>query len=305
MSTNHQPTDISIIIVSYNTRDITQQCIASIYQSLEGANNPFTVEIIVWDNNSHDGSVEMLQELAHHHANLVIISHHENIGFGKANNRAVEHAQGTYVLLLNSDTIIVDNAIKRLLLYYQEHEDTISFLGPKLLNKDLTDQPSAAPFYSLLIVFAALYLRGDHWGITRSSPHTVQKVGWISGACILTKKSIYTMLKGFDEEIFMYFEEVDLLYRAHKKGYTTWVYPQARIVHLGSASSNGRTEPIIQVYRGFLYFYHKHHAQMHIAILKIMLQYKALVLWGIGTLIRNTYLRKTYAEAYKLVTMDR
>lgn len=297
--------ELSIIILSFNTKDITLQCLDSIYKSMSVGNGlqPFPFEIIVWDNASHDGSVEALEKYAKQHDNLVFIANKENIGFGRGNNRAVEKAKGKYILCLNSDTIILDNAIEKMLSFYKENEDHIHFLGPKILNKDMTNQPSAAPFYTPAVVFGTLFLRGDTWGLTRYSPDTLKRVDWLHGACFLTKREYFTKLHGFDESIFMYMEEVDLQYRASKLGYTSYFYPDAKIIHLGSASSGGKTFPILQIYKGFLWFYKKHYGQFSIFLLKGMLQLKALSAYLLGRLTGNQYLTKTYAEAFKLVEM--
>lgn len=290
---------LSIIIVSYNTAKITQNCINSILQSRIKV--PY--EIIIVDNNSTDNTVSKIRnsqfEIRNVHNKLNIIQNTTNVGFARANNQGVNIALGQYILLLNSDTIILDNAIQDLLDYYQSHPN-IQFLGPKLLNADNSPQPSCAPFYTLPVIFAALFLRGDYWGLTRWSPHTSQQVDWLSGACILTKKEYYKSLNGFDEAIFMYMDEVDLLYRGHLLNYYTYCYPKARVVHLGSASSSGRTEPILQVYKGFLYFYKKHYSRFTLIILKFMLQLKAVISLIIGFITNNSYLKKTYGKAFQM-----
>lgn len=172
----------------------------------------------------------------------------------------------------------------------------------------MTPQPSAAPFYTLPVVFLALFMRGDYWGATRNSPSKTTETGWVSGACILVRKDYYEALKGFDERIFMYMEEVDLLYRAKKHGYRTWFYPDARFIHLGSASSASsvkRTSPILQIYKGLMYFYDKHYGPGAVFLLKLMLKLKAVIGIVIGRIFKNNYLTTTYEEAYKLVTLDR
>jgi GT2 family glycosyltransferase len=130
-------------------------------------------------------------------------------------------------------------------------------------------------------------------------------VDWVSGACILTTKSLFEKMGGFDEDIFMYMEEIDLLYRAKKKGYTTYFYNKAQFIHLGSASSGGKTYPILQVYNGFLYFYNKHHKGLSVSILKGMLQLKALISLLIGKVTGKEYLINTYEQAFKIASMDR
>ncbi len=289
--------ELSIIIVSYNTKKITQDCIKSIEVSLKQASMSY--EIIVVDNASTDGSIQMLQ-------NFKLLSNTTNLGFAKANNQGVKEAKGRYIFFLNSDTIVLDNAIEKLLTFYKQNEITIQFLGGKLLNKDHSAQPSCGPFYSLPVIFGALFLKGDYWGLTRYSPNAVKEVDWVSGACILTKKEYFQTIGGFDEQIFMYMDEIDLLYRAKQKRYRVFFYPDAEFIHFGTASSAGRTYPILQVYKGFLYFYNKHHhGKLSLFLLTFMLQLKSWIAIGIGRLSRNTYLIQTYEEAQKLIQMAR
>lgn len=297
--------ELSIIIISYNTKQLTVDCINSIYTQTDVNNVNF--EIILLDNASTDGTIEAIKKIQNQHENLLLIDKSENIGFGKGNNEAVKQASGKYILLLNTDIVVLDHAVEKLFEFYKKNEEKVQFLGGKLLNKDLSPQPSAAPFYTLPIVFAALFLRGDYWGVTRNSPTKVTETGWVSGACILTKKDLYEALNGFDSQIFMYMEEVDLLYRAKKHGFRTFFCPEARFIHLGSASSassNKRTAPILQVYKGFLYFYHKHYGPVALFSLKCMLKLKAVIGIVIGRIFKNNYLITTYEEALKLVSMD-
>ena len=257
------------------------------------------------DNASTDGTQDELTQMSNdksqiHNSNLKIIQNKKNWGFAKANNQAVKIANGIHILLLNSDTIVLDDARSKMYNFFVQNPH-IHFLGPKLFNKDMTPQASSAPFYTLPVVFAALFLKGDHWGASRSSPDKTIKTDWVSGACIMTKKEYFDKIKGFDEDIFMYMDEVDLLYRAQKAGFSTYFYHSAHFIHLGSASSNGKTYPILQVYKGFLYFYQKHYSRLSLILLKIMLQLKALIALIIGYIIKSEYLKKTYAEAFKLV----
>jgi GT2 family glycosyltransferase len=295
--------DLSIVIVSFNTRKITHQCLESIYKSFRSfkSKDSPTFEIILIDNASvKDDSAVYLSEYAKKHKNITFVANTVNTGFGPANNQGVRLASGDYILLLNSDTIILKDAINKLFSFYKKNENTKHFIGPKLFNKDMTPQPSAAPFYSLPVVFGALFLRGDYWGLTRYSPKMLERVGWVSGACIMTKKEYFEKAGGFDETIFMYMEEVDLLYRAKKLKMNTYFYPKSKIVHLGSASSNGKTFPILQVYKGFLFFYKKHHSRLALFLLRFLLRLKAGLAWFLGFVINNNYLKHTYEEAFKV-----
>ncbi|HLD26724.1 MAG TPA: glycosyltransferase family 2 protein [Patescibacteria group bacterium] len=288
--------DLSIIIISYNTRKITRKCIETIIHSLS-YNSEIKAEIIVFDNASMDGSAS---EIKNYNIHLKVIENKENIGFGRGNNHAVKQSTGKYLLFLNSDIEVLDDAIPKLFHFFTSKQNTFNFLGGKLFNKNMTPQASAGPYYSLPVIFGALFLGGDYYGLTRYSPNAIRQVGWVSGACFMCKKSDFDELGGFDKKIFMYMEEIDLFYRAQKSTMTIGFYPSARFIHLGSASSTKRTQPILHVYNGFLYLYRKHHSQLELNILKNMLQLKALVAIWIGRLTRNKYLIDTYEKAYHI-----
>ncbi len=291
--------DLSIVIVSYNTKKITEDCLESINRSLTGTKIKY--EIIVVDNDSHDGSKEMLEKYSADKNNYTVYYQtNANLGFGRGNNFGVKKTNGKYILLLNSDTIVLNRSIEKLYNFYLENEKQVHFLGAKLFNRDLTPQPSACRFFTLPVVFATLLLKGDYWGLTRSSPNKFCRVDWISGACIMTTKKHYQRLGGFDKNIFMYMEEVDLLYRAKKLGLNTFFYPESQIIHFGSASSNGKTFPILQVYRGFLFFYKKHYSIFHLLVLYAILKLKALIAYLIGKIKGDQYLIKTYEQAFKI-----
>jgi len=291
--------DLSIVIVSYNTKKITEDCLESINRSLTGTKIKY--EIIIVDNGSHDGSPQLLETMSQDSKNhLVYKQTGENLGFGKGTNLGVKISQGKYILLLNSDTIVLNRSIEKLYNFYVENEKQVHFLGAKLLNRDLTPQPSACRFFTLPVVFATLLLKGDYWGLTRSSPNKFCQVDWVSGACIMTTKKLYQHLKGFDKNIFMYMEEVDLLYRAKKLGLNTYFYPDSQIIHLGSASSGGKTFPILQVYKGFLFFYKKHYSIFSLFALHLILKLKAAIAYLIGKIKGNQYLIETYGQAFKL-----
>ncbi len=294
---------LSVIILSYNTKQITKNCLNSIRKETDVKKLP--LEIIVVDNNSKDGSQEMLEKFKKQHEGknlkITLLLEKENLGFSKANNKAAKLAMADTLLFLNSDIIVLDRGIEKLYSFFEKKQRKYQFAGGKLLNKDLSPQPSCGPYYTLPIIFATLFLRGNYWGLTRYSPEKTKEVDWVSGACLMTKKDIFLDLGGFDENLFMYMEEVELLYRAKKTGYKTVFYPEARFIHLESASSKKRTYPIIQVYKGFAYLYQKHHGKLENLILKFLLKLKANIAILIGKITNNNYLIKTYEQAKKMV----
>ncbi len=290
--------DLSIIIINYNTKEITLNCLNSLKTSLMG--EKISYEIVLIDNCSQDGSFEVFKSLAKADPRIKYYYQKENLGYSKANNLGAKLAKGKHLLFLNSDTFILNKAVGKLIDFYKKNEKEVSFVGPKLLNFNLTPQPSAGYFFNLLTTFIALFLKGDQLNLTRFSPQEIKKVDWISGACFLTKKKIFEAVGGFDQKIFMYMDEVDFFYRAKKMGYRVYFYPQAKIIHYGSASSS-KTYPILQLYRGLIYFYQKHYSFVSLQILKLFLVLKALIAIFLGRVLKNRYLLETYTQALKLV----
>lgn len=287
--------DLSVIIVSFNTKKLLDNCLTSLYKSIRG--QVIDVEIVIVDNGSTDGTREMLLKK---YPKVRTILNSENVGFGRANNQGIRKAIGEYILLLNSDTIVPNHAIGKLYEFTKKHPR--SFVGPKLLNMDRTSQTSCGPFFSLPVIIASLFLKGDVIGLTRWSPSKTRRVDWVSGACMIAAKKLFMDDLLFDEKIFMYMEEIDLLMRAKHKGYGTYFYAGSPIVHLGGGSSvNKRTGPVLNIYKGLLYVYTKHYSKRSLTALKFLLRLKALVLIGLGVVTGSTYLKKTYAEAYTLV----
>ena len=295
--------ELSIIIVNFNTKELLKKCLDSIVKS----KLDFNFEIIVVDNGSTDGSVEYLkaQQLEAKrkfpHLKFKIIENQSNLGFGKANNQAFKKAQGEFILLLNSDTEVINGGIEKLLNFMKENKE-VDIAGGELLEKDGPPQPSCGPFYSLPVLFLMLFLKGDKLRLTRWSPQKTRQVDWVSGACLMAKRRVFERFS-FDEEIFMYMDEIEFLYRAKKGGFKVFFYPEAKFFHLGSGSSQGKEKkrPVLNIYRGLVYFYQKHHPGWRFFLLKLMLWLKAkgAIFWG--SLTGNRYLKELYEEALLLV----
>lgn len=286
--------DLSIIIPSFNTKDLLDRCLHSINESLKSSS--LTYEVIVVDNASTDGSVQLLNTK---YPRIIKILNKVNIGYGKANNQGIQKSKGRFILLLNSDIKVLDNAIQILYDFAQKYPN--AFIGGKLFNEDNSPQPSCGPMYTLPVVFFMLFAKGDALKITRSSPDAIAYVDWISGACIMAKKDSFLHVGLFDEEIFMYMEELEFLYRAKQKKYTVLFYPLATFVHSGAASSEKKKEPVINIYRGLLYFYHKHRSIMEQRILRLMLKIKAYIVISIGKLTNNSGIVLIYEKALHMV----
>jgi hypothetical protein len=249
------------------------------------------------DNASTDGAVQAVKKT---YPQVIVLQNKENVGFGKANNQAIRISKGEAILLLNSDTKVTEGAVDALYKFVQNHPRSV--VGPKLLNLDGSEQTSCGPFFTLPVVFLMLFCKGDALELTRWSPVEVTKVGWVSGACLMASKELFLDGLLFDEKIFMYMDEIDLLYRAKKKGYTVYFMPEASVYHVGSGSSKDkRKTPILNIYKGLMAFYQKHYASWELPILKGMLQSKARIGMWYGSVFRKKDVQETYEEALTLV----
>lgn len=286
--------DLSIIIPSYNTKALLERCLISVFTDLRSSDISF--ELIVVDNASKDGSPELLSKK---YPQVQLVRNTENLGYGKANNQAIRKAKGEYVLLLNSDIVVQHDAVGMLYRFIKGKKKI--FAGGKLFNEDGSAQASCGPFYTIPVVALMLFAKGDYWGATRVSPDTTRPVDWVSGACIIGQKSSFLDVGLFDEGIFMYMEDIDFLYRAKKKGYTVFFSSDARFTHAGAASSGERRTPVVNIYRGLMYFYRKHRGPASCATIRFMLTVKALVAIVGGRIMGKRDLSIIYEEAIGVV----
>ena len=227
--------------------------------------------------------------------NFKVINNKENVGFGMANNQGVKQAKGEFLLFLNTDTEVMDDAIDKLVKFSEDK--TKSIVGAKLFNIDGTSQPSCGPFYTIPVTFTMLFLKGDQLHITRQSPNKIQEVDWVSGACLLIRKMDFEKLGGFDETIFMYMDEIDLCYRAKEQNMRVLFYPEAQFIHHGAAGSADKRDPIANIYRGLMYFYKKNGNYVQYTVVRLMLWVKAYMGIVVGRSIGNKSLVSAYQKA--------
>lgn len=238
---------LSIIIVSFNTKDVLDECIASIKSS--HIKNSY--EIIVVDNNSHDGSVEMIEQK---HPDIKLIKNSDNKLFAIANNQGAEIALGEYLLLLNSDTIVYGDNLDRLIAYFDSLENKIVCIGPKILNPDKTLQAQGMYGFSLWSSFCFWFKLGNFLpaiigrkilppGTYTWNSDVSHEVGWVTGCAMMVRRMEYMELGGLNEKLEFYGEEPEFSYRAKKNGYLTYYYPYAEIIHLGGVSTKVTSKP--------------------------------------------------------------
>lgn len=236
---------VSIIIVNYNTTALTYACIGSV---IKFTSIPF--EIILIDNASTDRSIERLQA---DFPQVSLILNKENIGFGRANNLGISMAEGKYLFLLNSDTLLRSDAILTFFNYMEmpEHQN-IACCGASLITIEGAKQVSYGNFPSISEVFATLgpgifyknyYRKHLSSGVKVycMEPHSVD---YISGADLFIRKATLAQIGLFDEDFFLYFEETELAFRMRKKGYLSVILPNVEIVHLEGSSH--RSDQILE-----------------------------------------------------------
>jgi hypothetical protein len=302
---------LSIIIVSFNTKGVTLDSINSIIKNTSG----LKYEIIVIDNASTDGSVSVLKNLKKE-SKIELLLNKENSGFGAANNKALKVAKGEYVLFLNSDTLVTSNVIKYT-VDWMEKDPLVGVASCSLKNKDGSLQETGGYFPDLFKVFTWMFFIDDlpvvgeiikpfHFSHTNSPfykklrGHTqIKEVDWLTGAFMLFRKSILEKVGGFDEDYFMYTEEVDLCYRVRRAGWKVLYLPQWSITHLGGQSS-GVELPLLHEYEGVKLFYKKHKPGWQFPLLRLFLKSGAFLRMFVMGLTKGSGVYKTYVKAFKL-----
>lgn len=267
--------DVSIVIVNWNVKGLLKLCLRSIYQSLSDA--AFEWEVIVVDNASEDGSLQMV---AREFPGVKLVANQSNLGFTKANNQGMALASGRYVLLLNPDTELTRGALATMLEYMEARHD-VAALGPQLLFADGTVQSSRRRFPTFLTgfiestvlqrFFPEHSLLKRYYVLDRSNDE-VQEVNWVVGACMLVRREAIDEVGVFDEQFFMYSEELDWCFRMEKAGWKIVYLPLARVLHYEARSSEqnvlGRN---IHFHDSKCKFFSKHHGAWKGMVLRMFI----------------------------------
>jgi GT2 family glycosyltransferase len=287
---------LSVVTLNYKKPQLTISCMKSLYEQLGKEFEKGEIELLIVDNASGDDSVQVLQKEIKPYKHVSLIISRENGGFGKGCNLGAAGAKGKFILFLNNDTLVKDKGILEMAEYIEGHPEA-AILGGQLSNPDGTPQPSAGNFYTPLNV-SLLLLGLQRYGVVDKNPKQIAQVDWVKGGLFMIQSEVFKKLKGFDENIFMYTEDMELCYRAKFAGYNTYFYPQVTVYHADQGSSN-RSFAIVNIYKNLLYFYKKHRSQKEYFFVKSLLQTKAAVLIGIGKVTGNKYLVETYRQAIR------
>jgi GT2 family glycosyltransferase len=263
------PIDISIIIVSFNTREVLRESL----QSVEREKGDLSLEVFVVDNNSHDGSVAMVEA---EFPWVTVMRSAVNLGFGAANNVAMEQAKGRYVVLLNSDAFLCADSLRLSMDLMDKHRE-VGLAGGRLVGRDFALQPSARMFPSIFSDFLVMtglahkYPKSKFFGRfdrTWADPMEPAEVDWVPGAYSIIRGEALKKVGFFDPEFFLYSEEVDLCRRIQQAGYKIMYWPEIVVIHIGGESSrqiktlemsSAGAQLVRWRMRSTLLYYRKHH----------------------------------------------
>jgi len=252
---------LSIIIVNYNVKDFLHQSLRSIQQATAG----IPAEIIVVDNGSRDGSVEMV---AQQFPEVHLIRNRENAGFARANNQALREAHGRFVVLINPDTVVQEDTFQVLLRFFEAHPEA-GMVGCRILNPDGSLQlacrrsiPTPWVAFTKLVGLSRLFPRSRLFGrynLTYLDPGEITEVEAISGSFMMVRREVVEQVGMLDERFFMYGEDLDWCYRIRQAGWKIYYVPDTQIVHYkGASSQKARLDTLLFFYRAMLLFARKH-----------------------------------------------
>jgi GT2 family glycosyltransferase len=264
--------DVSIIIVSLNTRDVLRRCLTGLTQQI-AATPQVSTEIFVVDNNSRDGSAAMVRS---EFPAVILIETGLNLGFAGANNVAMRIAKGRFILLLNSDAFLQAHAL-RLAVEHMDATPKAGLGGARLIGEDGSWQPSARAFPTPLhemimhLGLAAKYPKSKFFGHadrTWADPSLSAQTDWVPGAFMIIRKTVLDEVGIFDENFFLYYEETDLCRRIRNAGHQIWYWPDIVVIHIGGESTRQTSHVVIGSQltlwrmRAMLLYFRKHHGRI-------------------------------------------
>lgn len=261
MSESTQKYDLSVVIVNYNVVFFLEQCLNSVFAASKNLN----VQIFVVDNNSVDGSINMLKE---NFSSVVLIENKENVGFSKANNQAIKRANSPYVLLLNPDTVIEEDTFDKCINFMNSNADC-GGLGLRMLDGKGNFLPESkrgfpSPSVAFYKIFGLSYLfpksqKFGRYHLGFLSEFEVNEVDVLSGAFMLLRSEILEKVGLLDEQFFMYGEDIDLSYRIKLGGYKNYYFPKTKIIHYkGESTKKSSVNYVFVFYKAMILFAKKH-----------------------------------------------
>jgi O-antigen biosynthesis protein len=284
---------LTVVIVNYNVRLFLDQCLQSVF----AAGQNLEMEVFVVDNDSVDGSVDMVREK---YPQVKLIANRDNKGFSRANNQAMRLAAGEYILLLNPDTIVEAQTLLACVSFMDQHPDA-GGLGVKMVDgkgKFLPESkrglPTPATAFYKIFGLAALFPRSKVFGryhLGYLNREQVHQVDVLSGAFMMMRKTALDVTGLLDEDFFMYGEDIDLSYRIVKAGYKNYYFPEARIIHYkGESTRKGSINYVIVFYNAMLIFARKHYSKRNASLLSFLIKIAVYLRAG-GAILSRVFRR--------------
>ena len=253
---------LSVIILNYNVRYFLELCVISVQKALE----TIDAEIIVVDNNSSDGSCEMMKQ---RFPNITFIANKENLGFPKGNNIGVAQAKGKYICILNPDTVVAEDTFSEILAFAEKQQD-LGIVGCKLIDGTGNFLPESkrgvpTPFVAFTKIFG-LYKFSNYFGNYYAQHLQESETGKVSilvGAFMVMKRELYLEVGGFDEKCFMYSDDIDLSYMVLQKGKSNYYFPETTVIHY-KGESTIKDETYMKRFQEAMNFFYKKHFKVSI-----------------------------------------
>jgi len=287
--------ELSVILVNYNDRAHLPDCLVSLDKALSGLN----AEVILVDNRSDDGSAALVRESF---SWVRLVENDRNVGYPRANNLGVRLSRGKFVLFLNTDTVVPAGAPAGLLAEIRSRPEA-GAVGPALVREDGSFQVSFGKkmnFFSELR--QKLVLNAYRRNALRRS-RKPRAVGWLSGACLLARRSALDAINLFDEGFFLYFEDIDLCSRLAEKGFGLVLCPWIKVRHAGGAATSARPwRSRLEYRRSQLRYYGKHSSRLSLGLLRLYLKLTVFIL---GLPVGRDGERKSYREGLREVLAGR
>ena len=283
--------DLSVVIVNYQTFELTKNTINSIFEY----DYPFELEVIVVDNASSDDSLSRLQDYFGDRVRFIASA--ENNGFAAGNNQALRIVDARYVLLLNSDTIVWENTLESIYNYMEDHKDVGACGCRVLLENGELDKACKRSFPNVKNSFFRLFhiptnSADDNYNLDSLPDDEIYEIDCLTGAFMFMRKEALDTAGLLDETFFMYGEDIDLCYRIKNSGWKIIYYGESKITHLkGASSKKQKSKLIYEFYRAMYIYYKKHHAGQSSFIVNIVV-YIGIAVLCILKLFLNLFKKK-------------
>lgn len=291
--------NLSIVILSFNTKDITGRCLTHLKLAKEYVEKKFknSIEVIVVDNGSEDGSSQMIKD---DFPWVKLTSLRQNSGFSKGNNLALKKVKSPFILLLNSDVYVSEESLYKALAYFRVNLNC-DVLGAKLTYSDGRLQPSAGELPNPLNIITWIFGFSGFHQKEKSYFKKAHPVGWVMGAFFMLKRKVFDSVGGFDENIFMYLEEVEWCKRIKDHRFKIWYVPTVEAVHLHGASSNfDLTKGFLNEIKGIRYYLSKHYKNYYL-VTKLFLILGLILRIIAFSMLGKTKRARVYMEGLSLI----